>query len=157
MQKTNKVPDTGLALFTKASGTLSMGWRCRTLSQEGLRSPGSKVNSEGLCAPKKEPVRERERERKQDTGTKALMEQRCFNQHGVGIYTVLQSSYSSTKIKIKISDLQNIGDPYQRERVVNNHFYHMVHKKEEGTYHRIEKLTRKCLDSSAPGDACLSS
>ena len=27
----------------------------------------------------------------------------------------------------------------------------MVHKKEEGTYHRIEKLTRKCLDSSAPG------
>ena len=33
--------------------------------------------------------RERERERKQDTGTKALMEQRCFNQHGVGIYTVV--------------------------------------------------------------------
>ena len=26
-----------------------------------------------------------------------------------------------------------------RERVVNNHFYHMVHKKEEGTYHHIEK------------------
>ena len=23
-----------------------------------------------------------------------------------------------------------------KERVVNNHFYHMVHKKEEGTYHR---------------------
>ena len=31
----------------------------------------------------------RERERKQDTGTKALMEQKCFNQHGVGIYTVV--------------------------------------------------------------------
>ena len=80
-----------------------------------------------------------------------LMEQRCFNQHGVGIYTVLQSSYSSTKIKIKISDLQNIGDPYQRERVVNNHFYHMVHKKEEGTYHRIEKLRKQISASLSPG------
>ena len=78
------------------------------------------------------------------------MEQRCFNQHGVGIYTVLQGSYSSTKIKIKISDLQNIGDPYQRERVVNNHFYHMVHKKEEGTYHRIEKLTKEMPVSLSP-------
>ena len=28
------------------------------------------------------------RERERDTGTKALMEQRCFYQHGVGIYTV---------------------------------------------------------------------
>ena len=38
---------------------------------------------------------ERERERKQDTGTKALMEQRCFNQHDMGIYTVLQGSFLS--------------------------------------------------------------
>ena len=30
-----------------------------------------------------------------------------------------------------------------KERVVNNHFYHMVHKKEEGTYHRIEKLMKE--------------
>ena len=49
--------------------------------------------------------RERERERKKEgreggktgTGTKALMEQRCFNQHGVGIYTVLQGSYSQQR------------------------------------------------------------
>ena len=33
------------------------------------------------------------------------MEQRCFNRHDVGIYTVLQGSYS--QIKIKIPDLQN--------------------------------------------------
>ena len=66
------------------------------------------MNSESLCSPGDQP--EKERERKQDTGTKALMEQRCFNQHGVGIYTVLQGSYS--QIKIKIPDLQNIGDPY---------------------------------------------
>ena len=32
---------------------------------------------------------EREKERKKDMGTQALMEQRCFNQHGVGIYTVV--------------------------------------------------------------------
>ena len=38
--------------------------------------------------------REREKERKKDMGTQALMEQRCFNQHGVGIYTVLQGRYS---------------------------------------------------------------
>ena len=65
-------------------------------SQEGLGSPGRKVNSESLCAPGDQPEkeRERERERKKDMGTRALMEQRCFHQHGVGIYTVLQGSYS---------------------------------------------------------------
>jgi len=31
----------------------------------------------------------------------------------------------------------------ERERVVNSHFYHMVHKKEDGTYHHIEKLTKE--------------
>ena len=41
--------------------------------------------------------REREKERKKDTGTQAPMEQRCFNQHGVGIYTVLQGSYSQQR------------------------------------------------------------
>ena len=30
-----------------------------------------------------------------------------------------------------------------KNRVVNNNFYHMVHKKEEGTYHHIEKLTKE--------------
>ena len=60
-------------------------------SGEGLRSPGRKVNSESLCTPGDQPEKEREgeREKKQDKGTKALMEQRCFNQHGVGIYTVV--------------------------------------------------------------------
>ena len=44
--------------------------------------------------------REKERkkkERKKDTGTKALMEQRCFHQRGMGIYTVLQGSYSQQR------------------------------------------------------------
>ena len=63
------------------------------------------MNSEGLCAPgdqpererEKEKEREREREREKDTGTRTLMEQKCFNQHGVGIYTVLQGSYSQQR------------------------------------------------------------
>ena len=44
--------------------------------------------------------RDRKKERQTDTGTtgtQALMEQRCFNQHGVGIYTVLQGSYSQQR------------------------------------------------------------
>ena len=41
--------------------------------------------------------REREKERKEDMGTQALMDQRYFNQHGAGIYTVLQGSYSQQR------------------------------------------------------------
>ena len=63
MQKANKAPDTGRALFTEASGALSMECRQRAPSREGLRSPGRKVNSESLCAPRDHPERERERER----------------------------------------------------------------------------------------------
>ena len=36
-------------------------------------------------------------------------------------------------------------------RVVNNHFYHMVHKKKEGTSHRIEKLTKEMPGFLSPG------
>ena len=43
------------------------------------------------------------------------------------------------------------GHPYERERVVNNHFYHMVHKKEEGTYYCIEKLTKEMPGFLSPG------
>ena len=49
------------------------------------------MNSESLCAPGDQPEKERkgEKEREQGTGTKGVMEQKCFNQHGVGIYTVV--------------------------------------------------------------------
>ena len=64
MQKANKAPDTGLALFTEASGALSMEGTCKVPSREGLRSPGRKVNSESLCrAPRDQPEKEREGER----------------------------------------------------------------------------------------------
>ena len=75
------------------------------------------------------------------------MEQRCFNQHGVGIYTVVILSkgkdYNSRLTKHRQSVLK-------RERVVNNHFYHMVHKKEEGTYHRVEKLMKEMSGFLSP-------
>ena len=38
-----------------------------------------------------------------------------------------------------------------KERVVNNHLYHMVHKKEEGAYHCMEKLTKEMPGSLSPG------
>ena len=65
------------------------------------------MNSESLCAPGDQPEKEieGERERKQDTGTKALIEQRCFIQHCVGIYTVLQDSFSA-EIKSKLTCYQ---------------------------------------------------
>ena len=53
--------------------------------------------------------REREKETKKDTGTQALMEQGCFIQQSVGIYTVLQGIFSA-KIKIKSPDLQIIKE-----------------------------------------------
>ena len=59
------------------------------------------------------------------------MEQRCFIQHCVGIYTVLQDSYFQQR------------------------YYHMVHKKEEGTYHHIEKLTRVASPGSMHDTGCL--
>ena len=40
--------------------------RCRAPSQEGLRSPGRKVNSESLCTPGDQPEKEREGERERE-------------------------------------------------------------------------------------------
>ena len=43
---------------------------------------------QGISLKKREREREREREKARH-GTKALIEQRCFNQHDVGIYSVV--------------------------------------------------------------------
>ena len=61
------------------------------------------------------------------------MEQRCFNQHGMGTYTVVILS----KIKIKIPDLENT-----RRSLL---------KREEGTYHHDEKLTKEMPGFLSPG------
>ena len=39
----------------------------------------------------------------------------------------------------------------KRERVVNNHFYSMVHKKEESTYRHIETLMKEMPGFLSPG------
>ena len=70
------------------------------------------MNSESLCAPGDRPEKQREGERERETGTRALMEQRCFNQHGVGIYILSYKVVILSKDTDKIPDLQNIGDPY---------------------------------------------
>ena len=45
-----------------------MGRRYRAASLEGLRSPGRKVNSEGLYAPGSQPEKKIKKETKKDTG-----------------------------------------------------------------------------------------
>ena len=69
------------------------------MNSESLCTPGNhpEKEKEGERERERERQRERERERERDTGTRALMEQRCFNQHGVGIYPVLQGSYSQQR------------------------------------------------------------
>ena len=49
------------------------------------------------------------------------MEQRCFNQRGVGIYTVLQGGYSQQRQRLKFQTYKTEDDPYQRELQTNNH------------------------------------
>ena len=63
-----------------------------------------------------------------------------FNIVWVFILSYKIAIFSRDKIK---TYKETWGHPYEGERVVNNHFYHMVHKKEEGTYHHIEKLTKE--------------
>ena len=89
MQRTNKALDTGLALLT----------RHRVTSRGVLRSLGRRVSKMGLCAPRNQL--KRERERKKDTGTQALMEQRCFNDLSVSIYRLLYKEFLLTVIKIR--------------------------------------------------------
>ena len=61
----------------------------------GSQKPGQESELSGPPCSKelarnRERVREREmKDRQIDKGTKALMEQRCFDQHSVGIYTVV--------------------------------------------------------------------
>ena len=61
--------------------------------------------------------RERERERKKDMGTQALMEQRCFNDLSVTRYRLLYKKFLSTMIKIR---KPNIQQPLPREQGINN-------------------------------------
>ena len=61
--------------------------RMRMKEGKRLMFPGlhSRLSRSRESTRNREREREREKERETDTGTKALMEQRCFNQHGVGL------------------------------------------------------------------------
>ena len=61
--------------------------------------------------------KEREKERKKDTETQALMEQRCFNDLSVSIYRLLYKKFVSTMIKIR---KPNVQQPLPREQGINN-------------------------------------
>ena len=78
-QKANKAPAQDLLCSCRpqAPSQCSEGALPWEPSREGLRSPGRKVNSEGLCAPGDQPEKERERERegKNDTGRPSFSEQ----------------------------------------------------------------------------------
>ena len=43
------------------------------------------------------------------------MEQRYFNQRGMGIYTVLQGGYFQQRQRLKFQIYETQDDPYQRE------------------------------------------
>ena len=73
------------------------------------------MSKTGLCAPKNQL--RRERERKKDTGTQALMEQRCFNDFSMNIYRLLYKEFLSTMIKIR---KPNVQQPLPREQGINN-------------------------------------
>ena len=49
--------------------------------------------------------RNRERERKKDTGTEALVEQRCFNDLSVSVYRLLYKEFLSTMLKIRKANI----------------------------------------------------
>ena len=82
-----------LGLRRKPIKPLARGLLCSWRPQAPSRwGEGAECLFERVLEPGQESElreRERERKRKKDTGTRALMEQRCFNQHGVGMYTVV--------------------------------------------------------------------
>ena len=61
-------------------------------------------------------MKERERERKKDTGIQALMEQGCFNDLSVSIYRLLYKEFLSTIIK---NTKPNVQQPLSREQEIN--------------------------------------
>ena len=70
-----------------------------------------------LCSKQSAEERERERERKIDTGSQALMERRCFNDFSVSIERLWYKKFLSTMIKIRKPNVQQL---LPREQGINN-------------------------------------
>ena len=64
--------------------------------------PGQESEQDGSLPPRNQPrrVREREKERKKEIGTQALMEQRCFNDFSVSRCRLWYKKFLMTMIKI---------------------------------------------------------
>ena len=104
MQRINKTLEQG---FMKAQGALLKG-SCKPRQENEL---GGFLHSRELAR-----EREGENERKKDTGTQALMEQRCFDDLSVSIYRLLYMKFLSMMIKIR---KPNIQQPLPREEGIN--------------------------------------
>ena len=90
------------------------------------------MNSESLCAPGDQPEKEREKERKTLGPELSWSKGVLINMVWAYILSYKVAIFSRDKIKTyKLSRKHEVI--HMKERVVNNHFYHMVHKKEEGT------------------------
>ena len=88
-RKPNRALFLGLALLHVGTGRPLEWVKAQCAFLRGSQKPGQESE---LRQPlrSKELARNREREKERKTqGTQVLMEQRCFNQHGVGIYTVV--------------------------------------------------------------------
>ena len=82
-------------------------------SREGLRSPGRKVNSESLCAPGDQPEKKSEGEREKERhGDQSSDGAKVFSLTWCVYKYCLTKLLFLAKIKVKIPDLQDIGDPY---------------------------------------------
>ena len=83
------------------------GRRHRAPSREGLRSPGRKVNSEGLCAPGNQP--ERERKERMTRGGQASVSEAHHFIFRVGFYTL-----SCTLSKVKNAESCRISSTFHQ-------------------------------------------
>ena len=103
---------------------------------------------------------EKERERKKDTGTQALMEQMCFNDLSVSIYRLLYKKFLSTMIKIRKPNVQQL---LPREQGINNG--HKI-RRQSVTQERgskqfcckanvLLKETQDCLHNDHNPESCL--
>ena len=114
MQKANKAPAWGLLCSQRPQVPSKWGDGTEHLLERVLEARAGKWTQRTSALQRnslREREREKERERKQDTGTKALMEQRCFIQHCVGIYTVLQDSYFQQRYYHMVTNEGNVWIP----------------------------------------------
>ena len=135
MQKTNKAPARGLLCSWRPQAPSRWGEGAERLLERVLEARARKWTQRAsvlqeISLKKREGERERDRDQSSD-GAKVFYSTLC------------ELQLFSAEIKSKLTSYQGNLRSSIWKRVVNNHFYHVVDKKEEGTYHLIEKLTKE--------------